>query len=101
MPTLPTCLQPPPKDFCAICGHQFTLRRLTQNQRSYQTSNPSNLNLHDHSNEGALYAFLGKVFIGLEFQLVLTNQNMKFRREFQYSYEKTLINHHTTSQIMK
>jgi hypothetical protein len=46
------------------------------------------MNLHDHNNEGATYAFLGKIFIGLEFQLVLTNQNVKFRGEFQDSNEK-------------
>jgi hypothetical protein len=33
---------------CPTCSYQFTLWRLTRHQCSYQTSNPFDLNLHDH-----------------------------------------------------
>jgi hypothetical protein len=47
-PTLPTHLESSPTTFCPICGCQFILQGLIRHQQSCQTSNPSNLNLHDH-----------------------------------------------------
>jgi len=54
--------------------------------------------LPNHINEGATYAFLDRVFNRFRAPTkVLIDHGIEFRGEFQELYEKTLINHRTTS----
>ncbi len=55
--------------------------------------------LLDHSSEGTTYALLYKAFTWLgTLTKVLNNEGVEFHGEFQKLCEKTLINHHMTSQ---
>jgi hypothetical protein len=55
--------------------------------------------LYDCNNEGAMYAFLDRVLSRFRAAAkVLIDQGTKFCGEFQKLCEKTLIDHHTTSQ---
>jgi len=55
--------------------------------------------LLNRNNEKTMYAFVDKVFNSCgDPTKILTNQGTKFHEEFQKLCEKTLINHHMTSQ---
>jgi hypothetical protein len=55
--------------------------------------------LLNYNNEGTTYGFLDKVLNKFDnITKIFTNQGTKFHGEFEELCEKTLIDHHTTSQ---